>query len=131
MKRSFRYCERDLILGPCVALILNEKDFHREVKRIAPTEPSFPMLNAGAHATCHSFRDKKGTMTFLVTLDGALAAEKTGIQIASLLMHEAVHIWQSFSEDIGEKEPSREFEAYSIQSIAQRLMYEYARQTNA
>ncbi|KCY47724.1 hypothetical protein J715_3367 [Acinetobacter baumannii 1571545] len=43
-----------------------------------------------------------------------------------LLLHEAVHVWQKVKKLMGEKEPSSEFEAYSIQSIAQDLfkMYE-------
>ena len=42
-------------------------------------------------------------------------------QIHGLLLHEAVHIWQRIKTLMGEKEPSIEFEAYSIQRIAQDL----------
>lgn len=41
-------------------------------------------------------------------------------------MHEAVHVFQHFKKSIGERKPSKEFEAYAIQSIADRLMNEYA-----
>lgn len=34
-----------------------------------------------------------------------------------------VHIWQEVRTMMNEKEPSIEFEAYSIQKIAQDLMY--------
>lgn len=51
----------------------------------------------------------------------------TAVQIAALLVHEAVHIWQQYCADIGEKEPASEQEAYAIQSISQTLMEEYAR----
>lgn len=48
------------------------------------------------------------------------------IQIHGLILHEAVHIWQELREKMGEENPSAEFEAYSVQSIAQNLfdMYE-------
>lgn len=49
-------------------------------------------------------------------------------QIYGLLVHEAVHVWQYIKEDIGEDKPSSEFEAYSIQKIAQNLFYEYKKQ---
>ena len=48
----------------------------------------------------------------------------------ALLVHEAVHVWQAFCEDIGEKSPSDEFEAYSIQSISYELMTAYANKTS-
>lgn len=52
--------------------------------------------------------------------------DKSLIVIHGLLLHEAVHIWQRTKHLMGEKEPSIEFEAYSIQRIAQDLfdMYE-------
>ena len=39
-----------------------------------------------------------------------------------MLLHEAVHIWQIVKRRMGEREPSVEFEAYSIQAIAQDLL---------
>lgn len=49
-------------------------------------------------------------------------------QIHSMLCHEAVHIFQYICRDIGEQNPSEEFQAYSIQRISQNLFYEYKRQ---
>ncbi|WP_312057039.1 hypothetical protein [Acinetobacter courvalinii] len=48
------------------------------------------------------------------------------IEVYGLLLHEAVHVWQRVKTLMGEREPSSEFEAYSIQAIAQDLfeMYE-------
>ncbi|OTG79063.1 hypothetical protein B9T31_17340 [Acinetobacter sp. ANC 4558] len=52
--------------------------------------------------------------------------DRSVIEIHGLLLHEAVHIWQRVKVLMGEQEPSKEFEAYSIQAIAQDLfdMYE-------
>ena len=47
----------------------------------------------------------------------------------SLLVHEAVHVWQTGRQMLGEKNPSDEFEAYALQFISQSLFKEYARQT--
>ncbi|MHC3136273.1 hypothetical protein ACWPO0_10415 [Acinetobacter nosocomialis] len=71
--------------------------------------------------------------------DGAYAVVQLGdtserklIEIYGLLLHEAVHVWQKVKKLMGEKEPSSEFEAYSIQSIAQDLfkMYEESEMRN-
>ena len=53
-------------------------------------------------------------------------SKRTSVEIHGLLLHEAVHIWQRVRHRMGENNPSTEFEAYSIQSIAQDLfaMYE-------
>ena len=54
-------------------------------------------------------------------------------QIHGLLLHEAVHIWQELREKMGEESPSAEFEAYTVQSIAQNLfeMYEESEHENS
>jgi hypothetical protein len=51
------------------------------------------------------------------------------IQIHALLTHEAMHLWREIRNQIGEKEPSAEFEAYAIQKITQNLAYSYEKQT--
>jgi len=60
--------------------------------------------------------------------DGAYAivqlgdtSERKPIEVYGLLLHEAVHVWQKIRKLMGEREPSVEFEAYSIQAIAQDL----------
>ncbi|RKG37884.1 hypothetical protein [Acinetobacter sp. WCHAc060007] len=52
--------------------------------------------------------------------------ERTPIEIYGLLLHEGVHVWQRIKQRMNELNPSIEFEAYSIQAIAQDLfaMYE-------
>lgn len=53
--------------------------------------------------------------------------ELTTIEAYSLLVHEAVHLWQAHCEYIGEEKPGDEIEAYAIQKIATELMKEYTR----
>ena len=47
--------------------------------------------------------------------------ERPLIEVHGLLLHEAVHIWQRIKQRMNERDPSVEFEAYSIQAIAQDL----------
>lgn len=44
-------------------------------------------------------------------------------QTHALMVHEGAHFWQHICEDIGELAPSKEFEAYAMQFIAQKMFY--------
>lgn len=118
---------RDLIVGPYLALATTEGAFHKAMKHCKlPFSERPKWVNDGADATTHHLTNPQGQMVCIVSLrvrDGI-----TPIQIAALLVHESVHVWQQFCQSIGETNPSSEFEAYSIQAIAQCLMQAYADQ---
>lgn len=78
-------------------------------------------LDMGADAQVSTFSD--GAYAIVQIGD---TSDKDQIQVYGLLLHEAVHVWQKMKKLMGEREPSSEFEAYSIQAIAQDLfkMYE-------
>nr|WP_276553263.1 hypothetical protein [Acinetobacter courvalinii] len=62
--------------------------------------------------------------TYAVVQLGATSGRDL-IEVYGLLLHEAVHVWQRVKTLMGELEPSTEFEAYSIQAIAQDLFEMY------
>lgn len=82
-----------------------------------------------AHATTHIFRNDKGGLVCVVCLGDT--SGRSAVEIAGLLVHEAVHCWQAYAAAIGENEPGDEQEAYAVQAIAQELMAEYARRLAA
>lgn len=47
------------------------------------------------------------------------------LSIVGLIVHEAMHVWRHVRENMGEREPSAEFEAYSMQAISQNLIHAY------
>jgi len=111
-------------------LCLTEKEFYAELKRIEVPIGDWPRFVKNSHsdATLHYLEHKNGNRIAIVCLDQEKAATKTGIQIASLLVHEAVHIWQRHTAAIGSfNDHGDEEEAYAIQNIAQSLIEEYAR----
>lgn len=123
------WLERCIVRGPKFALCLNETDFKRHLKdiRLPVSEwPSF-IKNDHSNATAHIFSSEDEPTCVIVCMRGY--EERDPVVVAGLLVHEAVHIWQEFCFAIGEKTPSQEFEAYSIQMISQRLMWEFVRQT--
>lgn len=50
---------------------------------------------------------------------------KTPEEIIGLIVHESVHIWQDAQIALGEKNPSIEFMAYSIQNITHDVLIAY------
>jgi len=119
------WCDRSLFEAPLYyGFAANERSFHKELRRMGVRRKDWPpYLNDGAGATAHFF-EKGDKCSVIVCLKAS--KKYTGIQIAALLVHEAVHIWQHIRNAIGEKNPGSESEAYAIQRISQSLMYAYA-----
>jgi hypothetical protein len=125
-----RWLNRELMINPYYyALCLNKKDFNYELKHLGIKKTHRPefLLNSHCNATLHFLESKKlGSNCAIICLGNTDCVDK--LQVYSLLVHEAVHLWQHIKEHIGEHIPSNEFEAYSIQAISQNLMYSYKEQ---
>lgn len=124
-----QWLNRDLVIGPRFTLVLSQAEMDAAMKDL--NHPYLPYLNPGAPATTTHFSSSSGEATSIVGLSLAEALARNGTEIAGILVHEAVHIWQDWCAMYGEKAPSSEFEAYAIQSISQRLMEEYVRKVSA
>ena len=110
--------------GPYLTLCMSEAEFRAALAPLAP--PSVPAwMTRGADATTHFFDNADKKTCAIVCL--ADPKDRNAIEIAGLLVHEAVHVWQQHALDIGERHPGDEQEAYAVQSIAQELLAEYAR----
>lgn len=110
--------------GPYLTLCLNEREWLAAVKAIK-AQPAGRWLNEGANATAHFYVNAEGDCTVMVCIE--VQPHRTPAQIAGLLVHEAVHIWQDYCRRIGETSPGDELEAYAIQHISQTLIAEMAR----
>lgn len=93
----------------------SKKAWKREMKRLNCKEP-YPDTDG----RCTTFTNE-GKVVCIVTLRDGSENERSISEITGLLVHEATHVWQTIREDIGEKDPSPEFEAYSMQAIFQGL----------
>jgi hypothetical protein len=111
--------------GPYLALVLSQAEFDAAIKACGRPLGAPYLSTKRADATTHLLTDGKGESVAIIAL-GDVAA-RGAIEIAGLLVHEAVHVWQEHCENIGERFPGNEQEAYAIQGIAQELMAEYAR----
>lgn len=121
-----KWLDRALMVSPYYyGLCCTEKQFHRELRRMKIDRANWPpFLNTPqANATLHTWNNAEGKLMAIICIgDG----HKHSIpQVHAMLVHEAVHLWQFIRQHIGEKAPSDEFEAYSVQTISQRLMEAY------
>ncbi len=113
--------------GPYLALCLSEAEFAAALRHIKVSGDPPWITNAHSHATAHTFEGPRG-LTVIVCL--CEFEGRNPIEVAGLLIHEAVHIWQQYADHIGEHRPGDEQEGYAIQAIAQELMAEFARRMN-
>lgn len=118
------WCDRRIIVNPYhMAVCLSEAAFHRLLRGMAVPRDHWPtwIKSPQAHATVHYLEGlSSGKLVAVVCMRGWEG--RNPIEVAGLLVHEAVHIWQAVRDNIGERDPSPEFEAYSVQAIAQDLM---------
>jgi len=126
---ALRWLERRLTLCALhYCLRLTEKDFYKELRRLEIPFDKYPTFKKEKWATTHYFKYKDKRIA-IVCLDKEDFLEYTGTQIAALLVHEAVHIWQRHAEEIGSyNDHGSEEEAYAIQSISQSLMEDFREQ---
>jgi hypothetical protein len=111
--------------GPYLCLCLSEADYLKAMAHCKIKNPK-PWLSLGFHGKTHRLANDKGERVCIVTV-----GDQTGrdpIEVAGLLVHEAVHVWQDYCESLNENEPAVEQEAYAIQIIAQELMNSYRSQ---
>lgn len=119
------WCDRSLILAPAhYGVCLSEKAYHAALDKLKFPKSSRPdWVPAGKDAAVHWIEGGAHGPVAIVCMTGDEG--RKAIEVAGLLVHEGVHIWQEILRILGEETPSPEFEAYSIQWISQQLMEAY------
>jgi hypothetical protein len=125
-KKETSWLDRGLIFGPFVALCLSQEEFDRILIENKAGEYSGPFLNKSAAGTTHCFTTTETNKPICIVCIGNVE-NYTKAEVYALITHEAMHVWQSFCDYIGEDSPSPEFEAYSVQSLVGKLFAEYDR----
>lgn len=73
---------------------------------------------------CSYFEARPGSEAFCIVTIGSMKGRDWEFVMA-LLVHEAVHCFQFMCAEIGEDEPSSEFQAYMVQYISAFLFKAY------
>lgn len=85
---------------------------------------SFPLMIDGAHAVTHCVTLPSGRFCVV-----AIKSHSDPKQIASMLCHEAYHVWNHLSADMGPSlRTDEEFVAHCLQQITFDLLGEYKKQ---
>ena len=111
--------------GPYLALCLAEDEYLAAMKHCRVANPPDWIRADHAEATVHYVVNNTHGLACIVCMRGW--QDRNPVEVAGLLVHESVHIWQEYAGRLGETSPGREQEAYAVQSVAQELMAEFAR----
>lgn len=112
--------------GPHLCLCLSQAEFDAARAGLEIEEQPCLFVNPGAHATTHHYTNPYGRRACIVCLSDE-ATIRDPVEVAALLVHEAVHVWQEHCRSINDFNPGHEQEAYAIQYVSETLMTEYAR----
>ena len=125
MTKQAKYISRVLIESPYyVGLCKTNAQFKSELERLGVDKNTWSeWVPSDKDGRVHSLYSKDGKPICLVCIKHKKNISR--VSVIGLIIHEAVHIWQHIREDINEESPSKEFEAYSIQQIAQELIIAY------
>ena len=115
--------------GPYLCLCLNEEEYLAAMKHCKIKHPGPWLSTTQANATTHYLTHDEYGLVCIVTM--GTWEGRDPVEVAGLLVHEAVHVWQEYAARIGETHPGTEQEAYAIQAVAQELMAEFARRIGA
>jgi hypothetical protein len=130
-KKTQTWLNRGLFLGGYLALVTSQAEFAKALADIKMTDYTDDFVPNGWPACTHSFENVDGSIACIVGLNLERCAEQDSIDVAALLVHEAVHVWQQNESKAGKLGCfGDEGEAYAIQNISTSLMTEYVRRIN-
>lgn len=123
------YATRSLMPLPLsLVLFTSEKEFLAELERLG-IKVGCDFVPFGASAVVHSFEnDETGHEINMVCIDTRKLVGKKPEEVIAMIVHEAVHVKQHCMRFIGEKKPSKEFEAYAVQHITEALLKQFFNQ---
>lgn len=107
---------------PHYILVFTAKEYRAVLKELGIKHTNFPFVESGANACVRHFETVGGGMDTCVVCIYESCLEQSVPYICGMLAHEAVHVYQTAMEYLGEKAPGREIQAYAIQHITEELI---------
>lgn len=125
---AHRWCDRNLCVLPFHLCVVFSEDAYYEEMEAAKVHRKHHGAWKGENCsgTTTFEKNENGNLICIVAFD--ISPERTPIQIAGLIVHEACHVVDRYFREIGESRPDEEHRAYSTQWIAQEIMEQYVQQ---
>jgi hypothetical protein len=123
------WIDRSLLQGPRVAVVTSQRQYLAVLRSIDYKEPD-EFCPARMLACVHSF-EAAGELVCVVGINLPRTRAMDSIDVAALLVHEAVHVWQRTRDAIGADGVGRELEAYAVQNIAAGIMRAYVKASSS
>lgn len=120
---KLNWLDRETVVTPHMILCGSEEEFLAVMKHLG-CKYFDRWLSIGSGGKMHTLTSED-KITCVVCIDFSTTKDHLLPEICGMLIHEAAHVWQELCDSIGEKSPSKEFEAYSIQCISQRLIADF------
>jgi hypothetical protein len=114
--------------GPYLTLCTTQEQYIQVFEKCKVVPVSDWITTPHADATTHHLHNPEGDAVCVICM--RVQPNHTSIEIAGLLVHEAVHVVQDYFVRIGEHSPATEQYAYAVQNISQELMNAYAESLN-
>lgn len=124
------WLSRSLFQGPRVAMVTSQAQFSRALRAIRMEGDAGPFCNPSWRACTHAY-DVDGELVCIVGVNLRSLQGADPIGVASLLVHEAVHVWQRTRAALGPGDLGVEMEAYAVENIAAELMRAYVNASSA
>lgn len=123
------WIDQALVPGPHMALVTTAAQYRAALRRFGISDDD-PWIRPGSDACTTAFTTAAGKLLCVVSIDVAACEAMEPIDVAALLAHEAVHVWQRIADVIG-GDLGRELPAYAVQNISAGLMRAYERATSS
>jgi len=116
--RAHYRCHPTFATGLCLVCVFNKASYPQAVgETFGEVTTSYPSAS-----TAHCLFNEKKTQTVVLAFNfkGLTEGEKMG-----LIAHECMHVWQHWKREFGAHTPSKEFEAYMVQTFVEAVVTGY------
>lgn len=108
--------------GMYVGYTSSPEAYAREIKRLKVNNAEPFLSGEHAGATSHFFDSPVGEDCALICVDLAKPAARDPIEVVGIVVHEVSHVVLHLWQQIGEREPGHEAQAYLFQYLVMRIL---------